>query len=70
MLGIKIKYNNGYGYIAAQYVTVGSSTPTTLLLVKLLILQLVLPNYNLKVRAAASTSSKQIGIVKKVLKLK
>ena len=65
----KIKYNNGYGYIAAQYVTVGSSTPTTPTTGETAYTATGTPNYNLKVRAAASTSSKQIGSVKKGAKV-
>ena len=65
----KIKYNNGYGYIAAQYVTVGSSTPTTPTTGETEYTATGTPKYNLKVRASASTSSKQIGSVKKGAKV-
>ena len=65
----KIKYNNGYGYIAAQYVTVGSSTATTPTTGETAYTATGTPNYNLKVRASASTSSKQIGSVKKGAKV-
>ena len=61
----KIKYNKDFGYVSGSYVTIGSSTPTTPTTGE----TEYTANYNLKVRAAASTSSKQIGSVKKGAKV-
>ena len=65
----KIKYNKGYGYVSGTYVKVGSTTPTTPTTSETAMTATGTPKYNLKVRAAASTSSKQIGSVKKGAKL-
>ena len=65
----KIKYNSGYGYVSGTYVKVGSTTPTTPTTSETAMTATGTPKYNLKVRAAASTSSKQIGSVKKGAKL-
>ena len=65
----KIKYNKDFGYVSGSYVTIGSSTPTTPTTGETEYTATGTPKYNLKVRAAASTSSKQIGSVKKGAKV-